>query len=187
MAAAASVAPRPRPIREAALLRAALGRLLRPCSLPAAPPPCAELSAVARPPAQKHPQKPAPPATLPFSPSKVSKTPKSPRSPLPPAQTNRVPRPPEPLIPPATVFSNRWLLSSVLNQRQEMKWQSCRLAPGESCKFCPFLLCLAKFPQNPQDLLDPCNQIHPKHLCRSNPNLLSFHEHYWLCLGILVC
>jgi hypothetical protein len=128
-----------------------------------------------------------PPARLPSSPSKVSKTPKSPRSPLPPAQTNRVPRPPEPLIPPATVFSNRWLLSSVLNQRQEMKWQSCRLAPGESCKFCPFLLCLAKFPQNPQDLLDPCNQIHPKHLCRSNPNLLSFHEHYWLCLGILVC
>jgi hypothetical protein len=44
-----------------------------------------------------------------------------------------------------------------------------------------------KFPQNPLDLLDVFNQIHPKFFYRYNLVFYPFHEHCLLCLANLFC
>jgi hypothetical protein len=55
--------------------------------------------------------------------------------------------------------------------------------------FVTFLLflCLASFTNKTLDLLGSFKQIQSKPFFRCNPVLLSFHEHYLLCLRILVC
>jgi hypothetical protein len=46
-------------------------------------------------------------------------------------------------------------------------------------------MCLASFFENPLDTLGSWDQIHPKHIFRSNPEFYPFHEHCLLCLGFL--
>jgi hypothetical protein len=47
------------------------------------------------------------------------------------------------------------------------------------------IVCLRSFAAKPLDLLDVCDQIHPRLFYRSNPEFYQFHEHCSLCLGFL--
>jgi hypothetical protein len=68
---------------------------------------------------------------------------------------------------------------------EEDKMVILHLTPWVPLNLVDPIMCLADLARDPLNRLDPCNQIHPKHFCRSNLEFYPFHEHYLPCLGNL--